>query len=146
MDRSEKALKLYSEGLNCAQSVVASFADVLKVDQETAVRMAAGFGGGMGRMQDTCGAITGAFMVIGFLRGRYKSGDDEANEKTNYLIQKFSKEFSKNHGSIKCKALINFDLNSEEGREEAKKEDVFNKKCTFYVKNSVELLEEILQE
>ena len=83
MKRSEKALDYYSKGFNCAQSVIVSFADILNVNEETVLRMASGFGGGMGRMQQTCGAVTGAFMVIGFLRGKYKDGDDEANEIPN---------------------------------------------------------------
>lgn len=146
MNRSEKALKFYSEGFNCAQSVIASFADILNVDEETAVRIASGFGGGMGRMQDTCGAITGAFMVIGYLRGKYQDGDNESSEITNKLIQEFSSKFSEKHGSIKCKSLINYDLNSVEGLQAAKDADVFNKKCAFFVKTTVELLEEILKE
>jgi len=144
MNRSEKALEFYSNGFNCAQSVIASFADVLNVNEETAVRMAAGFGGGMGRMQETCGAATGAYMVIGFLRGKYKQGDDESNQRTNKLIQEFSRRFTEAHGSINCKALIKFDINSEKGMEEAREADVFNKKCTHFVKKSVELLEDII--
>ena len=144
MKRSEKALDYYSKGFNCAQSVIVSFADILNVNEETVLRMASGFGGGMGRMQQTCGAVTGAFMVIGFLRGKYKDGDDEANEITNHLIQKFSHKFAETHGSINCKALINYDLNTEEGMEQANKADVFNKKCSNFVKLAVDLLEEIL--
>lgn len=144
MERSAKALKLYSEGFNCAQSVIASFSDILDVDEETAVKIASGFGGGMGRMQDTCGAITGAFMVIGYLRGKFKTNDHESAEKANRLIQEFSQEFSKEHGSIKCKSLINYDLNSVEGLTAAKEADVFNKKCAFFVKTAVELLEKTL--
>ena len=144
MNRSDKALKFYSEGLNCAQSVIASFADILEIDEETAFRMASGFGGGMGRLQETCGAVTGAFMVIGFLRGKYKEGDEESNEITNNLIQEFSHKFAESHGTINCKALINYDLNTEEGREQANNNDVFNKKCTLLIKTSVELLEEAI--
>jgi C_GCAxxG_C_C family probable redox protein len=145
MKRSEKALQLYSDGFNCAQSVITSFADVLGVNEETAKRMSAGFGGGMGRLQETCGAATGAFMVIGFLRGKYKEGDDESNERTNKLIQEFSKRFTEAHGSVNCKALINFDIGNEEGLKEAKEADVFNKKCSYFVKTAVELLEDILE-
>jgi C_GCAxxG_C_C family probable redox protein len=142
MKRSDKALQFYSKGFNCAQSVIASFADVLEVNEETAIRMASGFGGGMGRMQDTCGAITGAFMVIGYLRGKYKTDDEHSNEMTNKLIQDFSKKFTEKHGSINCKSLINYDLNSTEGLKAAKDADVFNKKCAFFVKTAVEMLEE----
>ena len=145
MNRSEKALNYYSNGFNCAQSVIASFADLMGVTEETAVRMAAGFGSGMGRMQNTCGAISGAFMVIGYLRGKYKDGDEKSAEKTNNLIQEFSKKFSEKHGTINCKTLINYDLNTVEGMAEAKKADVFNKKCAFFIKTAVELLEETLE-
>ena len=144
MLRSEKALDYYFDGFNCAQAVIASFADVLQMSEEQVLRLASGFGGGMGRMQETCGAVTGAFMVIGFLRGKYKQGDDEAKEHTNKLIQEFSRKFAESHGSINCKALINYDLNTEEGRLEAEKADVFFKKCSNFVKEAVEILEEIL--
>lgn len=144
MKRSEKALKYYLEGFNCSQSVIASFADVLNIEEEVALRMASAFGGGMGRMQHTCGAVTGAFMVIGFLRGKYKEGEEEAKEITNKLIQEFAHKFAELNGSINCRALITYDLNTEEGRDQAEKADVFNKKCTDYVSIAVELLEEIL--
>ena len=144
MKRSEKALEYYSNGFNCAQSVIVSFADILDLDEETVIRMASGFGGGMGRMQQTCGAVTGAFMVIGYLRGRYKDGDEQANENINKLIQEFSNKFAQKHESVNCKALIHFDINSEKGMKDAKEADVFNKKCTFFVKTAVELLEEII--
>ncbi len=146
MDRSQKALDYYSNGFNCSQSVIASFADLLNIDEEIALRMASGFGGGMGRMQGTCGAVTGAFMVIGFLRGKYKDGDDEAKAHTDRLIQDFSNKFTKFHGSINCKSLIEFDLNTEEGRKAAEEAEVFKKKCTFFVKLAVDLLEEILKQ
>ncbi|OFX83366.1 MAG: hypothetical protein A2W99_11840 [Bacteroidetes bacterium GWF2_33_16] len=144
MNRSEKALHFYSEGFNCAQSVIVSFADIMNIDEETALRLASGFGGGMGRMQGTCGSVTGAYMVIGYLRGKYKQGDDEAKEITNQLIQDFSREFAKLNGTINCKALISFDLNTPEGREEANRADVFNRKCSLFVKSAVELLEKII--
>ena len=146
MSRSEKALKFYSNGYNCAQSVIVSFADVLQIKDETALRLASGFGGGMGRMQQTCGAITGAFMVIGYLKGNYQQNEESEKSRsiTNQLIQDFSEKFVQKHGSINCKALIDFDLNTQEGQEKAKEEDVFNQKCTFFIKTAIELLEETL--
>jgi len=144
MLRSERAYNYFLQGNNCSQSVILSFTDLLGIEEEVALRIASGFGGGMGRMQQTCGAVTGAFMVIGFLRGKYKEGDEEAKEKTNQIIQEFSKKFTKRFGSINCLELIEYDLNTEEGREQANRQGVFKKKCTNYVKESVELLEEIL--
>lgn len=146
MKKSEKALKYYAEGYNCAQSVVVAFTDVLNLSEETTLKLAAGFGGGMGRLQQTCGAITGAFMVIGYLKGNYQQdGESEQSRKiTNRLIQDFSRIFTQKHGSINCKSLINFDINSEEGLKKAKEADVFNKKCTYFIKTAVELLEDTL--
>ncbi len=144
MNRKEKALEYFSKGFNCAQSVIVSFSDVMGLNEETALRMASGFGGGMGRMQGTCGTVTGAFMVIGFLRGKYKQGDDQAKEITNQLIQDFSKKFIEMHGNIDCKGLIQYDLNTPEGDKTANSSDVFNKKCTQYIISSVELLEKMI--
>jgi len=146
MKRSEKALNFYARGYNCAQSVIVAFADVLNLSEETTLKLAAGFGGGMGRLQQTCGAITGAFMVIGYLKGNYQTGkeSDQSREITNQLIQDFSRIFTQKHGSINCKSLINIDLNSEEGQKKAKETDVFNKKCTYFIKTAVELLEDSL--
>jgi len=97
-------------------------------------------------MQQTCGAVTGAFMVIGFLKGKFKSDDQESSAITNSIIQDFSKRFAAIHGSVNCKTLIEYDLNTEEGLIQAKKTDVFNKKCTFFVAEAVKILEEILLE
>ncbi|MEE4197281.1 MAG: C-GCAxxG-C-C family protein [Bacteroidales bacterium] len=146
MKRSEKALKFYAGGYNCAQSVIVAFADILKLPEETALRLAAGFGGGMGRMQQTCGAITGAFMVIGYLKGNYQQGEesDQSREITNQLIQDFSRIFIQKHGSTNCKSLIGIDLNTPEGARKAKATDVFNTKCTSFIQTAVELLEETL--
>lgn len=145
MSRSEKALKLYSEGFNCAQSVIASFADLLDLNEEQAFRIASGFGGGMGRTQSTCGAATGAYMVIGFLRSKYNSNKDISNDESTRLVQEFSNRFAEIHGATNCKTLIKFDLNSEKERAEAEKAEVFKKKCTSYVQSAVEILEDILK-
>ncbi|HSH52643.1 MAG TPA: C-GCAxxG-C-C family protein [Bacteroidales bacterium] len=146
MKRYEKALKYYAEGYNCAQSVIVAFADVLNLPEETTLKLAAGFGGGMGRLQQTCGAITGAFMVIGYLKGNYQQDEEsqQSREITNQLIQDFSRIFADKHGSINCKSLIDIDLNSSEGLKKAKETDVFNKKCTHFIKTAVELLEDTL--
>lgn len=145
MNRSEKALKLYIEqGFNCAQSVIVSFSDILDLSEEQAIRVASGFGGGMGRTQSTCGAATGAFMVIGFLRSQINSDKEISNEESTQLVQEFSNRFAQIHGTTNCKALIKYDLNSEKELKEAKEADVFNKKCTFFVQSAVEILEDIL--
>jgi C_GCAxxG_C_C family probable redox protein len=144
MTRSEKALEYFSNGFSCAQSVIASFTDILKIEEETALRIASGFGGGMGGMQETCGAVIGAFMVIGFLKGKYKEVDDGSKELTNELIKEFTHKFIYKYKSINCKKLIDFDLSTQEGKDKAVDADVFAEKCTAFISHAVELLEEIL--
>lgn len=145
MKRSEIALDYFSKGFNCAQSVLVSFVDILKLEEEKALRIASGFGGGMGSMQNTCGAVTGAFMVIGYLKGKYKEGNDEAKATTNKIIQEYTAKFIDRHDSINCKTLINFDLSTEEGKRGAEDAGVFKKKCTVFITESVEILEKILK-
>lgn len=144
MTRSEKSLEYFNKGFNCAQSVIISFSDILDIEEENALRIASGFGGGMGGMQETCGAVTGAFMVIGFLKGKYKDGDDDSKELTNELIKEFTHKFIDKNKSINCKKLIDFDLSTKEGKDKAVEADVFTKKCTAFISHAVELLEEIL--
>ncbi|RLD53569.1 MAG: hypothetical protein DRI97_13205, partial [Bacteroidetes bacterium] len=77
MNRSEEAKELFLSGYNCAQSILLSFADDLKFSKELAQKMAAGFGGGMGKRQETCGAVTGAIMVLGMMKGEEVNNNDE---------------------------------------------------------------------
>ncbi|NOQ25685.1 MAG: hypothetical protein GQ564_10030 [Bacteroidales bacterium] len=144
MTRSEKALEYFNNGFNCSQSVIISFSDILEIEEEKALRIAAGFGGGMGGMQETCGAVTGSIMVIGFLKGKYKDGDDDSKDLTNELIKEFTRKFIDRYKSINCKKLIDVDLSTKEGKDKAVEEDVFAKKCTTFINHAVELLEEIL--
>ena len=76
----EKAKALFTEGYNCAQAVFAAFSDVTGIDFETSVKLSSGFGGGMGRMREVCGAVSGMFMVLGTLYGYDDAKDDEAKK------------------------------------------------------------------
>ena len=83
----------FKNGFNCSQSVFSTFAPELGLDKETALKIADGFGAGMGYSAETCGAVTGAFMAIGLKYGRSKSDDDQAKEKINTLIKEFMHQF-----------------------------------------------------
>lgn len=112
-DRIEKAKELFSEGYNCAQSVVAAWADMYGVDKETALRMSCGFGGGMGRMRMTCGAACGLFVLAGLENG-ITDGADRLGKASNYqLVQKLADDFRKEMGSLTCADLLG--LNKPEG-------------------------------
>jgi C_GCAxxG_C_C family probable redox protein len=124
---------------NCAQTVFSLYASELGLDEKTALRIASGFGGGMTRAK-TCGAVTGAYMVIGLKHG-HDISDPEKKANTKMLIQKFNREFEKRHGSLICKKLIGFDISKPEGSEAAGKEGVFETKCPLFLKTSCEIIE-----
>ena len=98
----------------------------------------------MARMGATCGAVTGAFMVIGLKYGKVKAEDDEARDKTYELVRKFVNRFQSRHGSIICKELLGYDLNNPQEGETVKKMGLFDTLCPQFVRDATEILEEIL--
>ena len=142
MNRKEKATELYKSDYNCAQSVVAAYEDYLGTKTQLLVDMAKGFGGGMGRLQKTCGAITGAFMVMSSL---YKNSGEEDKKQLTKDIQEIAYRFNEVHGDLNCKALIKYDLNDEKEHQKAKEEKVFEEKCTKFIETSVELVDEFIE-
>ena len=107
-------------------------------------RLACAFGGGMGRMAKTCGAVTGAFMVIGLKYGQTQSNDKAAKEKTYALVREFADLFAKEHGSIECRELLACDINTPEGLKTANEKDLFKTICPKCVESAVKILEKIL--
>ena len=105
-ERIEKAVELFKEGFNCSQSVVAAFADQYGFTREQALRMSASFGGGIGRMRETCGAACGLFMLAGLETGA-TTGADSNGKAANYaLVQELAEEFKKRNGALKCADLL----------------------------------------
>jgi C_GCAxxG_C_C family probable redox protein len=116
------------------------------MDSETAFKLSCGFGGGMGRMAETCGAVTGAFLLIGLKYGKYKAEDAFSKEKTYELVGEFSDRFKELHGSIKCKELLGCDISTPEGNATAAEKDLHNTLCRGFVADSVELIGEMLDQ
>lgn len=106
---SETAEALFEEGYNCAQSVFAAFCDRTGLPRETALALASSFGGGMGRLREVCGAVTGMFMAAGLLYGRFAPGDPEAKTCHNQRIQELAARFRETNGSILCRELLGID-------------------------------------
>lgn len=105
-ERIEKAVALFKEGYNCSQSVVAAFADQYGFTREQALRMSASFGGGIGRMRETCGAACGLFMLAGLETGTI-DGADRAGKARNYaVVQELAEEFKRRNGALKCADLL----------------------------------------
>lgn len=107
-EKSKKALELFYQGYNCSQSVIGAWADEIGLDLETALRISCGFGGGMGRLREVCGACTGAFMVLGMKYSLENGYDGKAKPKNYAVIQNFAKRFKEENGfdSIVCRDLL----------------------------------------
>jgi C_GCAxxG_C_C family probable redox protein len=140
MTRTETALSRFEEGFNCSQAVVSVFAGDLGLDEEAALRIAAGFGGGMGRMAETCGAVTGAIMVLGLRHGTATT-DRESKERTYQQVAEFVRRFKARNGTVICRELLGCDLSTPEGLQRAYDENLFTTLCPKFVQDAVEVLE-----
>ena len=108
MDHREKAAELFVTGSNCAQAVAVAFCDVTGLEPELAAKMASSFGGGMGRMREVCGAVSGMLMVLGLLYGYDDPGEEDVAKKAHYaLVQKLAGQFREQNGSIICREILN---------------------------------------
>lgn len=106
MTHSEKATALFMEGYNSAQSVFLAFEDMYELDRKTALRISSGFGGGMGRLREVCGCVSGAFMAAGLLMGYDDVADLEGKKETYSMIQDIANAFRDEQGSIICREIL----------------------------------------
>ncbi len=144
MDKADCAASSFKEGFNCSQSVLSTYSKLFGLNHEVALKIAQAFGGGMARMGQTCGAVTGAFMVIGLKHGKVKAEDEEAKEKSYKIVREFVKRFKSLHGSIMCKDLLGYDLDNPEEREQAEEKQICETRCPEFVQNAVGILEKLL--
>lgn len=106
MEHGIYAAELFLKGYNCAQAVAVAFCDVTGLEPEFAAKMASSFGGGMGRMREVCGAVSGMLMVAGLLYG-YDTPGDDASKKAHYArVQELAKQFREQVGSIVCRVIL----------------------------------------
>jgi C_GCAxxG_C_C family probable redox protein len=144
MNHSEAAISCFNSGFNCAQSVLTSCCEEVGLDLETALKIAGAFGGGMGRLGEVCGAVSGAFMLIGLKYGKYQTGDDQALEKTYALVQRFASEFQTLHGSLRCAELLGEAPQTPEARQRFAGN--MKKVCPELIQDAVKIVETILAE
>ena len=100
------AEELFREGYNCAQAVFIAFCDKTGFDKDLAAKTASSFGGGLGRMREVCGAVSGAAMVLGVLKGYADPADHDAKKAHYALVQEFARRFKEYNGSIICRELL----------------------------------------
>ena len=146
MTRKEKAMELFESGYNCAQSVALAFSDLTEMDERALARLSSSFGGGMGRLREVCGAVTGMFMVSGLLYGY--DGAAAGMEKSEHYkrIQLLASRFSEETGSIICRELLGLDKGADKPVPEARTAEYYKKRpCRELVGLAAEILEEYIE-
>lgn len=147
---AEKAVALFKEGYNCSQSVFGAFAEDYDLDQDLAMRIAASFGGGMGRMREVCGAVSGMFLVAGLETGATVGSDREQKAENYAEVQALADRFRTQNGSIICRELLGLNKagesesgGSDQSHVPEERTDAYYKKrpCAKLVKCAAEILE-----
>ena len=144
MSKAEEVKKQFEKGYLCAPAVLSTYSEQLGLEKTLALKIACGFGGGIGRMGRTCGAVSGAVMVIGLKHGQVNLADEESRQRTYTLVKEFVDRFTELHGSIECKDLIGYDLSNSGELRLALESGVFQNKCPGFVYDSARILEDIV--
>ena len=139
MNKKDKAIGFFRAGYNCSQAVLMACAG----EDEATVKAAAAFGGGMGRLQKTCGAVTGAYIWFGMNYGA--SGLPEENDKIRVYdrVKRFNKAFTERNGTDICGELLGENLNTPEGKARIKERGLHEKVCEKCITDAIEIIEEI---
>lgn len=140
IQRQDRAEQFFRQGYNCSQSVVAAFADIYGIDTELALRLGASFGGGIGRMRQTCGAACAMFLLAGLHNGSTTPHDNDGKMKNYQTVQKLAEQFKQENGSLVCAELLGL-AKPEHSPEPEKRTDTYYKKrpCVEMVRSAVRL-------
>ena len=144
MDRRQMASDYFHMGYNCSQAVVMAFEDIIGIDKETLAKMSVGLGGGVGRMREVCGCVSGMAMVLGLVFGN----DDPSSKNDVYpMVQKACGSFKNENGSIICRELLKGVPVSTGGTAEARTPEFYKKRpCGELVEQAAEIVEIIIRE
>jgi C_GCAxxG_C_C family probable redox protein len=143
---ADEAVEGFCNGCNCSQAVLSVHAERYGIDQATAMRIATGLGGGVGRMGGTCGTLTGAALVLGLEFGPGERGDQAAKDRTYAAASRLQRRFIEQHGSNQCRELLGRDLSIDDEYREAREAGLFKSRCPRFVETAVTLLDEIIRE
>ncbi|HSG27636.1 MAG TPA: C-GCAxxG-C-C family protein [Candidatus Krumholzibacterium sp.] len=143
MDRIERAEKYFRDGYACSQSVFTPWAVDAGMDEETALRISSSFGGGIGRMAGMCGAVTGAFMVLGLRFGRAEADDHESRDRNYDKVREFARIFREENGDLACSNLLGADISTPEGYDAVAGNEEYFRKCLGFVRSAAAILEDL---
>lgn len=147
MTRKEKAMQNFLDGYNCSQSIILAFEDIITIDMDTALKIASPFGGGMGRLREVCGSVSGMFMVLGYIKGYKEPKDYEGKKQLYEHVQELARRFEEQNGSIVCRNLLGLSVQKEEAAPSLRTEEYYKKRpCKEMIGSAAEILEEYLSE
>jgi len=144
MNKNQQAQSFFLDGYLCSQSILMTFAPHFGLEPDTAAKIAAPFGGGVARRGDTCGAVNGAFMVLGLRYGHISAEDQDSKEETYRGVKEFIAQFQERNGSIRCNELLDCDISTPQGLQSAQDAQLFTTRCPKLVGDAVEILDQIM--
>jgi len=145
MSKADKAVETFKSDFNCSQAVLSVFCEELGLDKQAAARIASGFGGGIGHLGKTCGAVTGAVMAISLKKGMsLPESISKSNQLVYDLVGQFAEKFIERNRSSECRDLLGMDIGDPEAYKEARRQNLFYTVCTKYVHDAAEIAEEMI--
>jgi C_GCAxxG_C_C family probable redox protein len=144
MTKADSAVDCFNSGFNCAQAVLTTYCEQFGLDKIQALKLAGSFGAGMGYTGGTCGAVSGAYLLIGLKHCKAHEDDNEAKEKNYEIVREFTRRFKEINGSVSCTQLLGYDLSTDDGLKAAREASPWESVCAKLVKDSVLIVEELL--
>lgn len=148
MSKGDIAKQNFMNGYNCSQAVLLAFCEDFGLEKETALKISEPFGGGMGRMREVCGTVTGMFMVLGLAMGNSDAKDGSTKKNVYKSVQELAAKFKEDNGSIICRELLGFQKNNKESYVPSERTTEYYKKrpCPELCKYAADILEDYLKE
>lgn len=146
MTRREIAMENFKKGYNCSQSIVLAFQDLLPVDATQLSMLASSFGGGMGRLREVCGSVSGMFLIVGLLYGYDGPETGEVKAEHYARIQELAARFEEKHGTLICREMLGLTTRHDSPVPEARTEEYYKRRpCAEIIGDAAEILEEYLK-
>ena len=136
-----EAVECFNAGFSCSQAILSTYCEEFGMDKKTALKISCGLGAGMGRLQETCGAVSGAYLLIGLKYGKYSKEDEPAKEKTYALIREFAKLFEERNKTTNCREILGVDLIYDDKQIVTKRVKTI---CPKMVQDAAEIIERML--
>jgi len=142
MNKVDTAVELFRSGLNCSQAMLTVFGEPHGLDSTTASKLGRPLGGGMGRLARTCGALTGAMLILGLSVEREE--EKESRTATAHAVQELMRRFEARHGTSECRVLLGADMTTGDGMNKIQEEKLISTVCPTFVRDAAQILEELL--